>query len=333
MRAAKGQLPGAVDRPALGTRFYLFHGPDEAGSRALATRLLAALGAEKVALHSATLKNDPAALADEAGAISMFGNKRLLWIEPAGNEITAAVEALLEAPAVESPTVAIAASLQKSSALMKLAESHAAALSHASYVPEGRDADRMVLELGRGLGLRMTPAVVARVAQGAGADQAIVAQELGKFALYLDASSSAPKELDNAVLDLLGADLSDADVGCAGDLALAGEVAKLASELEQFDASGAEPIPAVRALQRRLLQLAQLRARMDGGQPAEAVMASLFWKDKPLIQKLMARWNGERLAQALERLGRLERQLLLTSVGDRAALGQELVQIARTAAR
>ena len=38
MKAAKGGLAEALDRPDPPIRFYLFHGPDEAGSRALADR-------------------------------------------------------------------------------------------------------------------------------------------------------------------------------------------------------------------------------------------------------------------------------------------------------
>ena len=103
MKASKGSIGRAVDQPAAQIRFYLFHGPDEAQSRALAERLLQALGASRFVIGAGAIKSDPAALADEAGAISMFGDKRLIWIEPASDEILAGVEALLEASAAESP--------------------------------------------------------------------------------------------------------------------------------------------------------------------------------------------------------------------------------------
>lgn len=333
MKSAKGQIGQAVDRPDPAVRFYLFHGPDEAGSRALANRLREALGAEKAALSATSLKGDPAALADEAGAISLFGGRRLLWIEPAGNELVLAVEGLLSAPAVESPVVAIAGTMTKASALLKLAEAHAAALAHVSYVPEGRDADRMVAEIGRREGLRLRPSVAARIAAAAGNDQAVAAQELAKFALFLGASSDSPKDLEDEVVDLLGADASESQIGQVGDLALSGEVQRLAAELERLASSGIEPIPAVRALQRRLLQLTGLRSRVDAGQSPDAVMASLFWRDKALFQKLLARWSSERLAIAVDRVARLERDLLLSRAPDAATLGEELLQIARAAAR
>lgn len=333
MKSAKGQVGAVLDRPNPATRFYLFHGADEAGSRTLAARLLAALVAEKVPLSASVLRSDPAALVDEAAAISMFGDKRLLWIEPAGNDIVVAVQALLEAAAVESRAVAIAGALPKSSPLLKLAEAHPAALSHVSYVPEGHDADRMVLDLGRQQGLRMTPAVAARIAAAAANDGAVAKQELAKFALYLGATAAAPRDLGDEVIALLGADGSDGDAGRVGDLALSGDLARLGEALERMESNGIEAIPVVRWLQRRLLQLLPLRTRIDGGQSPEAVMTSLFWRDKALFQKLLVRWTSERLAQAIERVARLERQLLLAPVPDRAALGEELMQIARAASR
>ncbi|CAA9503785.1 MAG: hypothetical protein AVDCRST_MAG31-633 [uncultured Sphingomonas sp.] len=333
MKLARGGIGAAVDRPDRSVRFYLFHGADEAGSRALAGRLLRGLGAEKHRLSGPALKNDPARLADEAGAIAMFGGKRLLWIEPAGEEVATAVQALLELPVVEHPAAAIAGTLRKSSALLKLAETHSAAIAQISYFPEGRDADRLVQELGRTEGLRVSPELASRIAVAAGNDQAVIGQELRKFALYLEASSERPRDLTGELLDLLGADASEGDAGRPGDLALSGDMAGLNVELERLESSGIDPVPALRAVQRRLLMLVPLRARIEAGHAPEAVAASLFWKDKPLISRVLSRWSSERLAQAVDRVARLERRLLLSPVPDHAALSQELLQIARAAGR
>ena len=77
MKAAKASLHGALDRPDPAVRFYLFYGPDEAGSRALALRLLKGLGnAEKFVVLGSSIKTDPASLTDEAGAMALFGGAR-----------------------------------------------------------------------------------------------------------------------------------------------------------------------------------------------------------------------------------------------------------------
>ena len=88
MRADKAGLSRALTQPDPAIRFYLFHGPDEAGSRALAIKLLRGLGdAEKFVVLGQSVKIDPASLADNAGAMALFGGKRAIWIEPAGDEI------------------------------------------------------------------------------------------------------------------------------------------------------------------------------------------------------------------------------------------------------
>ena len=106
VKASKSSIGRAVEQPNPQVRFYLFHGPDDAQSRALGQRLLRSLGAAKFALAAGAVKSDPASLADEAGAMSLFGGKRLIWIEPAGDEIADGVATLLDAPASESPVAA-----------------------------------------------------------------------------------------------------------------------------------------------------------------------------------------------------------------------------------
>jgi DNA polymerase-3 subunit delta len=336
VKASKGSIGRSVDQPDEKVRFYLFHGPDDAQSRGLGQRLIESLGATKFGLSGSGLKSDPAALADEAGAMSLFGGKRAIWIEPAGDEIAPAVEALLEASAAESPAVAIAGTLRKTSALLRLAEASPGVVSYASYAPEGADAERMVSEVGRRFGLKVSPPVAARIANSCGNDQAIVSQELQKLALFIDASPQSPRELGHEAVDAIGADLPEGEVLHLADLALAGRVGDLAVELGQLP-GGAEGIPVVRALQRRLLQLAPARARIDRGESPDAVMTSLgralFWKDKALFSKLLSLWDSRRLATVAERAGKLEQELIFSDVPNQEALGEELIAIARAAAR
>jgi len=334
VKASKANIGRAVDQPAADVRFYLFHGPDEAQSRALGQRLSEALSASRFIISGSSVKSDPAVLADEAGALNLFGGTRIVWVEPAGDEIAAGLDALLEANAAESPVVAIAGALRKTSAVLKTAEASRQCVAFASYAPEGGDAERMVAEVGRRLGLKISPPVAARVADSAGNDQAIVQRELEKLALYIDASPQAPKELDHDAIDAVGADLPEGETLHLADLAMAGRLGDLAIELGNLPA-GSESIPVVRALQRRLLQLAPARARVECGETVDSVMTSLgrslFWKDKPLVSRMLSLWDSRRLATVGERVGRLENSLLFGAAPDQAALGEELIAIARAA--
>lgn len=334
MKATRGTISRAVDQPDPKIRFYLFHGADEAQSRSLGDRLMTALGATRAMLTGSAIRSDPALLSDEAGAMSLFEGKRLIWVESANDDIAPAVETLLTGAAPESPVAAVAGALRKTSALLKLAEAAPNAVACVSYMPEGQDAQRMVIDLGRRVGLKIESGVAARIADACGNDQAIVSRELEKYALYVDASPQAPKELGHDAVDAVGADVPEGELLHLADLALAGNVAQLSEELERLPGT-LEGIPVVRSLQRRLLMLAPARARIERGERSDAVMASfgkaLFWKDKPLFERLLQQWTAEDLARVSDRTGKLERSLIFSPAPDQALLGEELLAIARAA--
>ncbi len=336
MKSAKGALGRSLDRPDPAIRFYLFYGPDESQSRGYGERLLKALEGEKSTVSASAVKSDPALLADEAGAIGLFGGKRAVWIEPAGDEIAEGVAALLDASATESPAIAICGALRKTSPLVKLAEAHPLALAHISYELNERDAERVVEQIALDEGLRLAPGVAARIASAAGNDRGTIVQEVVKLALYAGASRDAPAQAGHDDVDVVGVG-AEGDSMRLGDLALSGDLSALSHQLD-ISAADAEPISVVRALQRRLLMLAPIRARVDSGErPHDAVTSvgkSVFWKDKELVARMVALWDSKALARVLQRSGELERRLMRSdSPPDAEALEEELVAIARTARR
>jgi DNA polymerase-3 subunit delta len=328
-------LARTLDDPDADIRFYLFHGYNPAQSRAQAERLLKGLKAEKSEVAAASLKSDPAALADEAGAIGLFGGKRALWIEPAGEEVADAVEALLQAGAAESPAIAVAGALRKTSRLLQLAEAHPLAFAHQSYELSERDAEQLVEALGMQEGLRLAPGVAAQIAAAANGERGIIAQELVKLALYVGASPEAPASVDPEVLEAIGAG-SEGEWIHLGDVALSGDSAAIADGFA--GAAGIEPISLLRASQRRIQMLAPLRAKVDEGRRPGDVVASagksVFFKEKELVTRLLSMWDSQALARISERLGVLERRLMRSdSPPDVEAVGEELVAIARVARR
>jgi len=335
VKANRSSVARAVEQPDPKTRFYLFAGQDEAQSRALGARLREALGATKFVLSMAAVKASPSLLVDEAAALSLFGERRLVWVEPAGNDLVEAVEALLAADSVENPVVGIAGALPKSSALLKLAEASPNALSFTSYMPDGDEAARIVADLGRRVGLRVSLPVAARIAEACGNDQAIAMRELEKFALYAEASPNSIKELEHEAVDAVGADASEGDLQRLADLALLGQIGELGEAIERLPKAAAEPIRAIRALLRRILMLAPARARVERGESVGAVMTSfgksLFWKDKDQVERMLMRWTAEGLATAAERAGELERRLMFSEAPEYESLGEELLAIARKA--
>ena len=336
MKVKLPQLVEKLQAPGPDIRFFLLYGPDEAGSRALVRKLAAAMGedAERIDLTGAELRADPARLPDEAASIALFGGARYVVVDPAGAEVLGAVEALLEAPAAGNPVVLVAGALAASSPLVKLATASDAAIAYPSYVPEARDADRLVTELAHEHGLSVRREVARRIGEAAGGNRAIVEQELAKFALYLDAGPDRPKTLEEDVVALLGAG-EEGDLGRLVDSVATGDAAGLDAELRRLP--GLDPIPLLRTLARRFLLIARLRAQVERGSNVGAVMASqgkaIFWKDRDMVAAQVARWPSALLAKAISRLLEAERQVMAPNSIGETAVREELFAICRQAAR
>jgi DNA polymerase III subunit delta len=336
VKANKAQIERALKSPTAETRFFLLYGPDEAGSRAL-MKMLGPPNAERVELSGAELKNDPARLADEAAAISLFGDARVILVEPAGDEVVPAVEALIAAPAAGNPAAIVAGALKPTSKLLKLALAAPCAMTFASYVPDARDAPKLVMELAREHGLGIRPDLARRIADSAAANRAVIAQELAKFALFLDAAPERPKQVEADTVDAIGAANEEGDLSRLVDSVGGGDVKTLRSELLRLSSEGIEGIPLIRAMLRRMTLLARLRGEVERGNSVDTVMAThgktIFWKEKEAVAAQLSRWTSDLIGKGMSRLLEAERQVKASGGLGPLAAAEELFAICRQAAR
>lgn len=325
MKGQNGQLP----KPRTDVRLYLFHGPDEAGATDLAQRLIAGLGdAERVDLDGATLRKEPGRLADEAASVSLFDDARIIRAAPIGEESLDALALLLAAERTGAPVVAVAPSVRTTGKVVRLATDSPRALAIACYVPTGADADRMVMALLAEQGLRPGPGVAHRLAEGSGGDRAVIAREVEKLALYLDAAPDRPRELGEADVAAIGADLGEAELSAAVQALVDGQPGALGAALAQLDESGGSAIPWLRALQRRLIALAEMRSSVDRGEPVDNVMQAnrVHFRESASTGKALRRWTPAMLAEALARLRTAERATMASNnagavLAERTAVG------------
>lgn len=338
MKANKAQLDKGLKAPG-GVRLFLFYGPDEEGSRALARRVVSALGreAERVDLSGSDLKSDPARLADEAASISMFASGRAILVDPAGDESLEAVTSLLSAQAAGNPVALVAGALKATSKLLKLCLADPGVIAFASYVPDERDWSRLVIELGRPYGLTLRPDVAQRIAEAAGGNRAIIEQELGKYALYLEADAARPVAVEFDTVEAIGAAREEGDASALIDHIYDGSGAAVEAELVRLRSEGIEGITLVRAALRRALLLAKLRARVERGESPSAVLAAqgkaLFWKEKDGVARQLESWRADRIDRCVSRLAEAEREVKRSGSLGALAADVELLAIARQARR
>lgn len=339
MKASAAQVGAALDRVAAGTgdtRIFLFHGPDEAGALAFSERLHRAMGSdvERIDLDGATLKSRPGALADEAASLSLFGGRRFIRITPMGEESLEAVELLLEAATAGNPVVAIAPNVKASGKLVKLGLASPGAVTHACYIPEGPEAARLATGIAREHGVRLTGDTAAAMVEAAGGDRAVLTREIEKLSLYLDAAPERPRDADAVVLTAIGANLVETEMSDAIAAVIDGNPAALGPELAAIDNAGTA-IPLLRALERRLIALADMRGEVDDGASADSVVERhrVFWKEKASTIKALRHWSSPQIAAGLERVRRAERALMAGGGAVSASAMYDTLGLARAAAR
>ncbi|WP_370169554.1 DNA polymerase III subunit delta [Sphingobium abikonense] len=343
MKANRGQMEKALDAPGQGAaanvRFFLLYGPDEAGSQALAKRLERAMGpqAERIDLDAPTLREDPARLSDEAAAFSMFGDKRWIRVNGIGDDCLPALNALLDAEAAGNPVIAVAGALKPASKLVKMALDHKGVLACISYQPDGREAEQIAIGIARDGGLRLSSDLARRIVDLSGGDRALMAGEIEKLILYLDAAPDRPAEATADALDALSADNPDTEVGPLVNAVLGGDLRAMHRELTALAQAGTAMAAVIRPLLTRAMLLATIRDAFDASGRLESAVdqagRAVFWKEKGLVTRQVRLWDASGIARVIQRLLAAER----SSRGGRGLgdlmVRHELLAIARQAAR
>ena len=335
MKATLNQLTRAMESVSPDIRLYVLHGPDEAGAREQALRLARSMGpeAERVDIEPAQLKSSPGRLADEAASLSLFGTARHIRVSGASEESVEACTLLLAAERAGNPVVLIAPTVKGTSALVKLATADPHAMACAFYVPDAAEADKIATGIAREHGLRTTGATASRIAAAAGGDRALMTRELEKVALYLDAAPERPRELDDAALDAIGADLGNSEISRAVEAAIDGGPDRLGDELAKLGTAGVSPIPLLRQLVRRLMTLAELQAEIAGGASANAVVERVFFKERASTARALRLWSPTRINDAIDRVRRAERATMAPGNAGGVLADAAMLGVARIAAR
>lgn len=308
----------ALRAPDPEVRLWLVHGRSDEDVHALAAAAVRALGGEIRDLAAADLADAPGRLRDEAASLPMFGGRPLIRVIGADNRATAAVEALLEAPAAGNPVVMLAGELRKDSPLAMLASTHRLARSVVAYGVEPREGKAGIEERARAAGLRLDAAAAERLWAASHGSLLVAEREIEKIATYLLATPDTPRRVEQDILDLLLANDDVHDLGGLIDAVVGGDMAALDRELR----AAPSPIPIFRALGARLLILLDLAEAVARGTSAreavEAARPPIFWKDRGLTVRALRQWRPERVRAAIAALLDAERAIKTPgSAGDR----------------
>jgi DNA polymerase-3 subunit delta len=325
-------------KPDPGVRAVLVFGADEGLVRERAARLGRTVVEDlndpfrTAVLAVDALAAEPSLLADEAGALSLMGGRRLIRVRDGSDKIVRAVTLLLDAPAGDSLTVIEAGDLTPRSSLRKLADEAASMAALPCYVEEEATLGRTLAAQIADSGKSIDPDALRLLAASVVGNRMQARGEVEKLLLFMgDRRVISLADVSDTVADAASLDTDDA-LAAAMDAnfpALDRCLARLAGD-------GAGGIALLRAAQAHFRRLHLTRARIDAGADRERALSQLqpplFFKRKEAFGRDVERWPLARLRAALDRLVEAEAQSKRTGADDTLLAADALVAIARAAA-
>jgi len=323
--------------PPKNLRVALVFGPDAGLVQERAEKLLKSVVADltdpfNVAdLTESVLLSDPARLQDEAAAISMMGGRRVVRVRGAGNNLASLFEDFLEAPAGDALVVVEGGDLAKGTGLRKLFEGDDKAAAIACYADTARNLEDVVRDAMRAAGLTIAPDALTDAVSRLGSDRGVTRRELEKLALYAQGQKSVSLQDVQAVMG----DEAEARTEEASDAAGSGDFARLDLALERLWTADTSVTQILRGAMGHFQRLATVREYVNRGEPMDVAVKKLrpplhFLREQS-FKAQANRWNGDRLADALDMLLEAEALSRTTAVPAEAVCGRTLMNIAALA--
>jgi DNA polymerase-3 subunit delta len=324
----------------------LVYGPDEGGVRETSKSLIARyLGTHHdtlqfVDLAESQLGGQPGLLADEAAAMPMFGDTKLVRVHGGGGSVPEAVRLYLESVSAQPMALVIieAGNLKPASALRKMVEKNDAAMALPCYALEARDIAKLARQFLDGEHYRIDAQALDMLTARLATDRGIIQRELERLVLYKGPLSKTDKA------GLISADDVEAALGDqtqAGFDKLIDNVAlgrldaadRALARLGEAGTLAANTLPALR-LHFQTLHLAL--GLMEKGTPQNQALAAfrppLHFRRKPMVEEQMRLWSARKCARALTILNDAETACRGASpTMAQAQAGQAVLRIARAA--
>ncbi len=264
------------------------------------------------------LKGDPARLADEFGAMSLMGGRRVIRVRPAGDALI-----VLEG-----------GNLTPRSGLRALAETEPSLAALPCYMDSEGELERLVEGAARAQGLGLEPDALEWIVERLGGDRGQTRSEIDKLLLYKAGDGSKTVTLADA-LAVLGDTAAigiDDVIGATFD----GNVEVLDRALDRVFAEGGNPVQLVRSLQRHADQLHLVSGHVAAGGNFEAALfkARGLPRGGPVRQRFERHaraWPLPRLSQAVSRILDAELECKTTRLPDEAIARRLCLALAMTA--
>jgi len=282
------------------------------------------------------LKPEPYLLADEAAAISMMGGQRVIRVDGAGENVTAAAKSFLENPIGDGLVIITAGGIKTTSALVKLFNSAKNAAAMACYEDDQGSIQNLIFEVMGENNLTIEPTAVAFLQGNLGGDRKVSRGELEKLALYMGKSTDGVRR--TVTLTEAQACVGDSGALTLDMIAIAttgGDLKTLDDTLFKAFNRGENAIPILRNVARRLQKFHLVRGSMEKGIPADkAVLAVVYNPYSPEKRSILAqigKWSTAKLANAMDIVFDAEAECKITGLPAEAICARACLRIANAA--
>lgn len=323
----------------------LIYGPDEGGVRETGKAVTARyLGAsydplQYVSLSDTQLSGQPGLLGDEAAALPMFGEHKLVHVS--GGSAPEAARLYLDAlkgDAQASLVVVEAGNLKPSSALRKLVEKHAHAMALPCYALEARDITRLARTVLEKEHYRIDAQALDMLTARLATDRGIIQRELERLVLYKGPRRKAdgPGMITADDIEAALGDQTQAGFDKLIDNIALGRLDAADRALARLAEAGTSAAIALGPVRLHFQTLHLALGLMEKGTPQNQALSQfrppLHFRRKPLVEEQMRLWSARKAARALSILNDAERACRSTAAGlAQAQAGQALLRIARAA--
>lgn len=305
------EVDGWLARPDPKIAIVLVYGPDRGLVAERAKSFAAKSGValddafSVVRLDAGEVERDPGRLADEAGTISMFSARRLIWVRDAGasKPLADAVKSLTSAPPTDTVVLIEAGDLKKGAALRTAVESSPIAMALPCYADDQRSIDAVIDAALQKAGMSMELEARQALKRNLGGDRLASRSEIDKLITYAHGRKAI--ELDDVAAAT--GDASSVSADAIVDAALLGKAAELDLAFSRFMAGGNPLFQLLNTALRQFQSLDMLRSAMDSsGKSASAAVAGarppVFFARRGIVETALSRWTRQAIGTALDRL-------------------------------
>lgn len=308
MKIAGASVRRFLDKPDKQVRAVLLHGPNESLVHEAAQRLARwAVGGSDdpyavTKLGEDEIKRDGARLADAMAAQSLLGGPTIVWARVSGKAADAAILDALGGVERGEPgafLIVEAGDVGGSAELVKKFSAARNAAAIAFYEETEAERAQHAKAVAKDLGLDFESDAEEAFLAALPPDRGLARREIEKLALY---AHELGRKVSSSDIAALMAGEAESALDAASLAAAEGRPWDAAEALARIDAFSG--VSALRALLRRMHQLRDARAMMDGGASAADAVAKLrppvFWKERDLVIAQARLWSAKKLNAAFE---------------------------------